>query len=138
MKKVIDLYKKYEEIINYVIVGGLTTFVSLITYYLCVLTFLDPYNSVELQIANVISWVMAVLFAYFANRLFVFKSNNKNKLKEFGDFVKARIMTLLIDMGLMYLLVTLLSFNDKGAKLIVQVIVLVLNYLFSKLFVFKK
>ncbi len=138
MKKVIDLYKKYEEIINYVIVGGLTTFVSLITYYLCVLTFLNPNNSVELQIANVISWVMAVLFAYFANRLFVFKSNNKNKLKEFGDFVKARIMTLLIDMGLMYLLVTLLSFNDKGAKLIVQVIVLVLNYLFSKLFVFKK
>lgn len=138
MKKIIDLYKKYEEIINYVIVGGLTTFVSLITYYLCVLTFLNPNNSVELQIANVISWVMAVLFAYFANRLFVFKSNNKNKLKEFGDFVKARIMTLLIDMGLMYLLVTLLSFNDKGAKLIVQVIVLVLNYLFSKLFVFKK
>ena len=68
------LYFKYKEIINYLIVGGLTTVVSLVTYYLCVLTFLDPGHPVQLQIANVISWIFAVTFAYFTNRKYVFES----------------------------------------------------------------
>ena len=138
MKKIWKLYKKYEEIINYLIVGGLTTIVALIVYYGCVLTFLDPKNAFELQIANVISWIISVAFAYITNRIFVFKSKNKNYFKEIASFVGARITTLLMDMFTMFLLVTVLNGNDKIAKIISQIIVIVANYIFSKLFVFKK
>ena len=138
MKLIIDLYKKYKEIVNYLIVGGLTTVVSLGTYYGCVLTFLNPEKPVELQIANIISWIAAVTFAYFTNRKFVFESNNKNVVKEAGSFVLSRVSTLLMDMGIMFVTVSLFKMNDKIAKLIVQVVVTVANYVFSKLFVFKK
>lgn len=137
MKKIINLYKKYEEIINYIIVGGLTTVVSLGSYYACVLTFLDPKNGIELQIANIISWIAAVTFAYFSNRKFVFKSNNNNILKEATKFYLSRVSTLIIDMLFMMIFVTVFTINDKLAKLLVQFIILVLNYIFSKLFVFK-
>ena len=63
MNKIKELYKKYEEIINYLIVGILTTIVSLATYFICTETFLDPTKKIELQIANIISWVFAVAFA---------------------------------------------------------------------------
>lgn len=138
MKKIKELYKKYEEIINYVIVGGLTTVVSLVTYYACVFTFLNPKDALQLQIANIISWIFAVLFAYFANRKYVFKSKSQNKLNEFLKFTLARVSTLLIDMFSMFCLVTLLGLNDKISKLFVQVIVIILNYVFSKIFVFNK
>lgn len=137
MKKIINLYKKYNEIINYIIVGGLTTLVSLASYYICVSTFLNPKSAIELQIANIISWVLSVTFAYFTNRMFVFKSKNKNKLKEALKFYMFRVSTLFIDMGFMFLLVSLLSVNDKVSKILVQFIILVLNYLFSKFLVFK-
>lgn len=133
-----NLYDKYREIIIYLIVGVLTTIVSLFSYYVCVNTILDPNNGIELQIANIISWSLAVLFAYFTNRTFVFKSKTNNKLKEAFSFVLSRVLTLLIDMAIMFLLVTCLKQNDKIAKLVVQVVVTILNYLFSKLFVFKK
>lgn len=138
MKKIIELYKKYEEIINYLIIGVLTTVVSLVTYYACVLTFLDPKNAIELQIANIISWILAVAFAYITNRIFVFKSKNKQILKEITSFVSARVLTLLIDMFIMFIMVTTLNINDKISKLVVQVVVIILNYVFTKLFVFKK
>lgn len=138
MKKIIELYKKYEEIINYLIVGGLTTVVSLGSYYLAVFTVLNPNNAFELQVANIFSWVCAVTFAYFTNRKYVFKSKSKNKLKEITSFVSSRILTLLMDMAIMFISVTLLHMNDKIAKLIVQVVVTVMNYVLSKLFVFKK
>ena len=135
MKK---LYKKYEEIINYLIVGVLTTIVSLISYYLLVTTILNPQNGIQLQIANIISWICAVAFAYITNRIFVFKSKNQNKLKELTSFVSSRIITLFMDMGIMFFMVTLWGINDKIAKLVVQVVVTIANYIFSKLFVFKK
>ena len=65
---IIETYKKYKEIINYLVVGGLTTVVSLGTYYICVLTVLDPQKGWQMQTANVISWIAAVTFAFFANR----------------------------------------------------------------------
>ena len=138
MKKIISLYKNYEEIINYLIVGGLTTIVSLITYYACVLTFLNPKSAIELQIANIISWIISVSFAYITNRLFVFKSKSKNILKEISTFISARIITLFLDMLIMFLMVTCMGINDKISKIVVQVVVIILNYIFSKLFVFKK
>lgn len=135
MKK---LYEKYKEIINYLIVGVLTTVVSLASYYLCVYTFLDPDQPVQLQAANIISWVAAVTFAYFTNRRFVFESKNENRLGEAAAFYGARVATLLMDMACMFLMVTLAGMNDKIAKLAVQVIVTVANYVLSKFLVFRK
>ena len=132
------LYFKYKEIINYLIVGGLTTVVSLVTYYLCVLTFLDPGHPVQLQIANVISWIFAVTFAYFTNRKYVFESKNRHILQEAMSFFGARVTTLLMDMGFMALLVSVIHMNDKIAKILVQFLIVVANYLFSNFFVFRK
>lgn len=133
-----ELYIKYKEIINYLIVGGLTTFVALGVYYGSVLTFLNPNNGIELQIANILSWIAGVIFAYFTNRKYVFESKNPNKLQEAAKFTASRLVTLFLDMATMFIGVTLLKFNDKIIKLIAQVLVIIGNYIFSKLFVFKK
>ena len=138
MNRIWNLYKRYKEIINYVIVGGLTTVVSLVVYYGSVMTFLSPESPVELQIANVFSWIAAVTFAYFANRKYVFESQNKNKLQEAAAFYGSRVSTLLLDMISMFLLVTVAGMNDKIAKLLVQVIVMAANYVLSKFWVFRK
>ncbi len=137
MERIKQIYAQYHEIISYLIVGGLTTVVSLGVYYGCVLTFLDPHVGIELQLANVLSWIAAVTFAYFTNRKYVFRSRNENRLKEAVTFYLSRASTLLIDMGCMFLTVTVMGMNDKLAKILVQVVVVILNYIFSKLFVFK-
>lgn len=138
MEKIKKLFKQYEEIIRYLIVGVLTTVVSLATYFICVHTFLDATNGVEIQIANIISWVFAVAFAYITNRIFVFKSKSKNYVKEITSFCASRILTLLMDMAIMFVFVTLLKGSDTIGKLISQVVVTIANYIFSKLFVFRK
>lgn len=134
----INLYKKNKEIINYLIVGVLTTLISIGVYYVLTVSFLNPNNEIELQLANIISWVIAVLFAYVTNRIYVFESNNKNILSELIKFSSSRITTLLIEMIFMFISVSLMHFNDKIMKVVAQVIVIILNYVFSKIFVFKK
>lgn len=131
------MLKKYSEIIRYLMVGILTTIVSLGVYYGCVLTIFDPNNALQLQLANIFSWIAAVTFAYFMSHYFVFQSHEKNLIHEAAAFYSARLLTLFIDMALMFVLVTLCNTNDKIAKLIVQVIITIANYIFSKLFVFK-
>lgn len=138
MKKIKELYLKYKEIISYLIFGVLTTVVSLAVYYMSVFTFLNPDVPVQLQIANILSWIAGVTFAYFTNRKYVFESKNGNKLQEATKFVSSRITTLLLDMFIMWLGVTILCFNDKLIKIISQVLVIVGNYILSKLFVFTK
>lgn len=138
MNKIVSLYKKYIEIINYLIFGFLTTVICLAVYYVLTLTIIDPNNGFGLQIANVLSWIAGVIFAYVTNRKFVFNSNNKNVKKELISFVSARIVTLLMDMLIMGISVSILGLNDKIMKIISQVVVIVSNYIFSKLFVFKK
>ena len=127
-----------KETISYLIVGLLTTVVSLAVYYGLVLTILDPNNALQLQIANILSWIAAVTFAYFTNRKYVFLSNNPNILKEASGFFASRIGTLFIDMSMMFIMVTLIGINDKLVKLIVQVVITISNYILSKFFVFKK
>lgn len=142
IKRIKELYIKYKEIINYLIFGVLTTLVNLITKYVLLFTMLDPTNGFQLQIAIIISWIVAVIFAYFTNRKFVFESKNQNKLKEFISFVVARIATLLLEMFIMWFFVTLLKLNSDLYvvifTLVAQVAVVIGNYIFSKLFVFKK
>ena len=132
------MLNKYKEIIYYLIFGVLTTVVSLATYYALVYTILDPNKPIELQVANVVSWIFAVTFAYLTNRKFVFDSTNPNIAKEAIKFYFARITSLLVDMLLMYILVTRLNYNDKIIKIIVQVVIIILNYILSKLIVFKR
>ena len=134
----INFFKQHREIIAYLIVGFLTTAVSLIVYYALTTTLLDPQNGLELQIANIISWVISVLFAFFTNRSFVFQSKEKALIKQMLLFFVGRLGTLLLDMLLMFLLVTRGGMNDRIAKVLVQILVIIGNYIFSKLIVFRK
>ncbi len=138
MKKLWRIYKKHEEIINYLIVGVRTTVFSLIFYFASTRTFLDPNNPFELQIANLIKWVSGVLFAYVTNRIFVFKSKNSYILKEFVQFTSSRVATLFLDMFVMWLMVTKMGIWDFIAVFVSQVLVTVGNYIISKMFVFRK
>ena len=138
MEKIINIYKKYKEVINYLIFGFLTTMINLLTYYICVTTILNPEDPIELQIANIIAWIVGVVFAYVVNRKYVFESKEKNKIKEATKFTCSRLATLFLDMFVMWLGVTIMKVNDKIIKIISQVLVIVGNYLISKLFVFKK
>ena len=132
-----ELIIKHKEKILYLIFGGLTTLVSLIVYYGVTFTILNPKNAIELQIANILSWICGFLFAYFTNRKYVFNSNNK-KNKEFLLFFISRISTLLLDMLIMYIFVTKLNLNNILFKLISQILVIIINYILSKIIVFKK
>ena len=138
IKKFLKIYRNHKEVINYLIFGLLTTAVSLCAYYSCVLTFLDPASSIQLQLANVISWVAAVTFAYVTNRKYVFDSKNKNILQEVTTFYLSRVSTLLMDMGIMFVGCTLCGFNDKIVKLVVQMLVMLANYVLSKILVFRR
>ena len=135
------IYYKNPEIWNYLIVGFLTTVVSLAIKWSLLFTILDAKDALQVQIAVIISWIGAVGFAYVTNRIFVFKSKSKNYLKEIRDFVISRIATLLMEMSIMWFFVTLLKLNSDNWVLvftiICQVVVTVFNYIFSKLFVFK-
>lgn len=133
-----NIYLKHKEIINYLIFGILTTIVSLLTYYFLVLTILNPNKPIQLQIANITSWIFAVTFAYITNRKYVFTSKNTNIIKEATQFCSSRLTTLFIDMLLMFVFVSKLHFNDKIIKIVIQIIITILNYIISKLLVFKK
>lgn len=138
MEKLRALFRKYRELIAYVIVGGLTTVVSMALYYGSTWTFLDGSDALQVQIANVISWIGAVAFAYVTNRVFVFQSHSTAVFREIVSFVSSRVLTLLLDMGCMWLMVTAIGVDHRIAKLVSMVLVTVGNYVISKLLVFKK
>ncbi len=141
-EKLKELYKKYEEIVNYVIVGGCTTIVSLATKYLLLFTILKASDPLQLQIAVIISWVCAVAFAYVTNRIFVFKSKSKDYLNEIAKFVGGRVATLLMEMFIMWFFCNLLGLNSNMwvfvFTIVCQVLITVANYFISKFMVFIK
>ena len=128
-----DIYHKNEELWNYLIVGGLTTLVSIVSFGLC-----SKAMDLDLITSNILSWICAVLFAYYTNRLFVFRSKNKNVIKEFISFTGSRVLTLLLDTGLIVLMVKFMKIDELIAKIIVQFIIVIANYIISKLIVFRK
>ena len=138
MNRLVNVYKKHEEVIIYLIVGVMTTILNLVIYYGCVFTVLNPEDKLELQIANLIAWTVGVIFAYFMNRKYVFKSKNIDIKKEAKKFLSSRVVTLLMDMFIMFFTVSILRFNDKIMKIFSNILVIILNYIFSKLLVFKK
>lgn len=132
----ISLIKKNKEIIMYLIFGVLTTIVNILTYTISTRLFhIDVYSS------NVIAWLLSVLFAYLTNRKYVFNSNAKTFKeisKEVFSFYICRVATFLIDMLMMYLMVDMMKIDDLISKIVVNVVVIILNYIFSKLIIFKK
>ncbi len=136
MNKIKDLYIKYKEVINYLFFGGCTFLVSIISFFL----FNKVCNFNE-HVANVISWILAVSFAYITNKKYVFESKTSEKkdlLKEIGSFVSARILTLVMEELILLLGVNILGFDSMLVKVVAQVVVIVANYFLSKLFIFKK
>lgn len=120
-------------VVRYVFFGGCTTLVNLISFY--VLRKLR----VGLNIANVISIILAILFAYVVNSRFVFQDKCEtlaDHIRPFCKFISARLMTMVIEVGGVWLLVAKLGMNDMVGKFATQFIVLILNYVFSKFFVF--
>lgn len=136
MMKINELVNKYAEVISYLIFGGLTTVVNIIVFYL-----FDSILDVHYLFANAIAIIASILFAFFTNKKYVFKSSTptvKLWLKEFSLFVSFRLLSAVFDMGSMWLLVDGLELNTNIAKIITQFIVVVLNYAFSKFFIFKQ
>lgn len=138
VKLVLNLYKKYKELVHYLIVGVLTTLVSWITYYVCVEWIFNPNVSWQLQSAVILRWLSGVIFAYFTNRKYVFESKNQNLWKEGFHFASSRLLTLFMDMFVMWFMVTLLGINDWVSTLVSAVLVTITNYFLSKFLVFKK
>lgn len=126
------IYEQHKEVINYLIFGVLTTLVSVVSYKLFTLI------GINYLISNLLSWIISVTFAYFTNRKYVFESKSNNYLKELILFFSSRITSLLIEMALMFILVDLIKVDDFIAKILCQVVVIVINYILSKLVVFKK
>ena len=122
------------ETISYLIFGILTTLVNFAVYYAL------RHFEVNYVIAGVIAWIFAVSFAFFTNKHFVFKSHDYSPsilIPEALKFAAGRIVTLLIEQGLMIFTVEVLHFDDRIMKLLIAVLVIVLNYVFSKLIIFK-
>ena len=131
-----NLYERYRELINYLIVGGLTTVVSFLSYWV----FVDVFH-IHYMVSTVLSWIVSVTFAYVTNRKWVFESHARGAgavLKEMLGFYACRIASGIMEMGMMYVGVDLLHINDKGVKLAANVIVIIANYVLSKLIVFRK
>lgn len=140
IEKIKELCRKYEEIIAYLIVGVLTTIVSWAAKFLANAIFFGNTmypTSAQNFILSTINWTAGVIFAYFTNRKFVFKSND-SMLKEAPKFVLSRVSTWILDIVVMQVLGNVLGINLMIATFISAVLVMIGNYVFSKLFVFNK
>lgn len=159
--KIIDKFFT-REIVTYIIFGVLTTAVNLVTFYITKQIFISigwdgVFNALlgsagwekalallgsgtDYLDATVIAWTVAVIFAFVTNKLIVFESKSWKPAvagKEFVGFIGARLFSLLVELLCMFVMVTLLNWNEFVAKVIVQIIVVILNYVFSKLLIFK-
>jgi putative flippase GtrA len=135
--KYFALYEAHRETVNYLFFGGLTTVVGFVSYFLLCLA-LPAFGT---TVPNVLSWIIAVLFAYFTNRRWVFESKTEGlpaRLREFGSFCLARVATLAVETLLLWLLVDTLHFPNLLIKLLTTLFQVAANYLLSKFLVFRK
>lgn len=133
---VIQMLKKYRSFIAYAVFGVFTTIVNIASYSVC-------YNNLGLSntFSNVIAWILAVTFAYLTNKVWVFDSKSWKwdvLKKEVMAFISCRIATGILDLVLMYVSVDLMDWNALLMKICSNVLVIILNYVFSKLVIFKK
>lgn len=131
--KALILHFYQNDVIRYVFFGGCTTLVNLVCFFVL------RKCRVELNIANLISIITAILFAYVVNSRYVFQDKCetfKDHIRPFCKFISARLVTMVIEVGGVWLLVEVCKMNDMAGKFITQFIVLALNYIFGKFFVF--
>lgn len=136
MRVLKETIQKHREVLGYLFFGVATTLVNMGVFFIC-----NNALHIEYLVSNTISWFVSVLFAFVTNKYFVFESKHENKaafFKEMFLFYWYRILSFIIDMGMMILLIEYIHINDFWAKIVTQVVVVVLNYFFSKLFIFKK
>ena len=142
MEKIKELCQKHKEIVNYLIFGAAATFLNWIVYSVLVKGF-----SVNENVSNVIAWAFAVAFAFVTNKWWVFESKNRDKqviLKEGLSFLGSRLATGVVEIGLFPILKAVgldqsfLGVDGFVAKIVVTIIVIILNYIFSKFIVFRK
>ena len=127
-----DNMKLDRELVLYVVFGTFTFLVNIVTYFL-----FESVMGINYLVSNVLAWFFSVLFAYITNRRWVFESKSPNILKEMSLFFGGRIFSGVVDTVLMYLFIDVLVLGNTFSKIVVQIIVIVLNYVFSKLIVFK-
>ena len=147
INKIKELFQKYKTVIAYLFFGVCTTVVNWIAYiaFMFLLGNFIADSNVNIIISNVIAWIFAVIFALIINKLWVFDSKSFEKKKLFYEiwtFVSARLVTLLIETGILYLAALIFGSDNNIVniiwKIITSVIVVVLNYIFSKLIIFRK
>lgn len=136
MKQMIELLKKYKSFIAYAVFGVFTTIVNIITYNVC-------YYNLEMSntLSNIVAWVLAVTFAYLTNKVWVFDSKSWDwqiLRKEVPAFISCRLATGVMDLIIMFVCVDILGWHAMLMKLLSNVMVIILNYVFSKLVIFKK
>lgn len=129
------IFKKHKETILYLFFGAFTTLVNIVSYL-----FFTRVILFNFMVANALAWILAVLFAYVTNKFFVFESKRieiKFLFKEFLSFVSFRLLSGVVEMLIMYVMIDLLFVNDVIVKIFTNIVVIVLNYLFSKMIIFK-
>lgn len=133
MSKALSLLKKYREVILYLVLGVCTTLINLAVFWV-----LHSPLKVNELVANVIAWTMAVMFAYLTNRELVFHAGRGSFFKQMVTFYLGRVITLVLEEAALLVFITLLDFNSMAVKLAAQVMVIILNFIISKLIIFKK
>ena len=131
----VSLYNKYKEGLLYLFFGGCTTLINIISFIIF------RQFKLGVDVSNIIAWLIAVIFAFITNKLFVFDSKNtdrKTVMKETISFLIARVISLGIDTGLLHLMIDFMKIHEVIAKVISNIVVIIVNYIFSKLFIFKK
>ena len=136
MEKLKQLWKKHKELILYVFFGGCTTLINIISYFAC-----RELMYLPVVPADVLAWVVSVIFAYVTNKLFVFESKSWRLmlvLKDGAAFLAARVFSLGLDVAMLYVTVTVLGWWELPMKVLANVVVIVINYIFSKWIIFRK
>ena len=136
MDRLKQLFFKYKEYILYIIFGGLTTLISWISFYICT----HPLN-IGTVASNIISWILSVTFAYITNRKWVFESETSDFggiVKETVGFIAGRLLSMGIETVLLWITVDMYHFNNMLMKVVIGVLVVIINYFFSRLIAFKK
>ncbi len=133
---ILPLFRKYREYILYIFFGGVTTVINIVAYWIC-----TRWLGMDTDWATTVAWILAVIVAYVTNRIWVFQSKENSFggiVREVVSFFGARIATGLMDLGIMHLFVEVLHWPDMPVKIGSNVLVIILNYVFSKLFIFRK
>lgn len=136
LAKLADWYEEHVEGMRYLIFGALSTVVNVVVFVI-----LNSKLKLSIEVSNTIAWIISVIFAYVTNKLYVFKAQNdsrKDFFREIISFFGSRVFTLVVETILLKIFIEKLGFNSTIMKILTNVIVIILNYVLSKIVIFKK